>query len=102
MQPWLYFLVIGALFFFMMRFGCGSHVMGHGHHHHSDDNRHTGPGGSVPNAGPAQVRDPVRGMTIETNTARTSIHHGGVYYFCSDECRSKFEASPATYAVPAT
>ena len=31
----LYFLVWALAFFVMMRFGCGSHVMGHGHHHGS-------------------------------------------------------------------
>jgi hypothetical protein len=29
----LYFLLWAGLFFVMMRFGCGAHVMGHGHHH---------------------------------------------------------------------
>jgi hypothetical protein len=48
MQPWIYFLIMGALFFLMMRGGRGSHVMGHGHNHHHDDNRLTGPGASVP------------------------------------------------------
>ena len=102
MQPWIYFLIMGALFFLMMRGGCGSHVMGHGHHHNSDDNRLTGPGGSVPFVGPAQVRDPVCGMTVDTDTARTSVHRSAIYYFCSDECRSKFEASPENYTAPAT
>ena len=37
METLVYFLICGALIFFMMRFGCGAHVMGHGHgHHHSD------------------------------------------------------------------
>ncbi len=79
MQPLVYFLIIGALFLFMMRGCCGSHVMGHGHHHGADDNRQTGPGGSAPSIGPAQVRDPVCGMTIDTGTAKTVVHHGTVY-----------------------
>jgi hypothetical protein len=29
----IYFLLWAAAFFFMMRFGCGAHVMGHGHSH---------------------------------------------------------------------
>ena len=32
MQTLVYFLVWGAFIFFMMRFGCGAHVMG-GHRH---------------------------------------------------------------------
>ena len=34
MPTYLYFLLWGAFFFIMMRFGCGAHVMGHGHEHH--------------------------------------------------------------------
>ena len=33
MQPLLYFLLVAGLFIVMMRFGCGAHVMGHGHRH---------------------------------------------------------------------
>ncbi len=35
-QTILYFLIWGLLIFMMMRFGCGAHVMGHGHHRHRD------------------------------------------------------------------
>ena len=31
MPTYLYFLLWGAFFFVMMRFGCGAHIMGHGH-----------------------------------------------------------------------
>lgn len=31
MPIYLYFLLWGAFFFVMMRFGCGAHIMGHGH-----------------------------------------------------------------------
>ncbi len=33
MPTYLYFLLWGAFFFVMMRFGCGAHIMGHGHRH---------------------------------------------------------------------
>jgi hypothetical protein len=56
MQPWVYSLIVGTLFFLMMRGGCGSHVMGHRHHHGSDDNRLIGPGGSITSIGSAQAR----------------------------------------------
>ena len=59
------------------------------------------PGGSVPSVGPAQVRDPVCGMTIERATAKTCAHRDTVYYFCSDQCRSKFEAAPETFTASA-
>ena len=37
----LYFLFWAGLFVVLMRFGCGAHVMGHGHHH--DDSPSDGP-----------------------------------------------------------
>lgn len=37
MAPWLWFLIVGVVFFLMMRGGCGAHVMGHGHGGHRDD-----------------------------------------------------------------
>ena len=33
LQNLLYFAIWAGLFFLMMRYGCGSHIMGHGHHH---------------------------------------------------------------------
>ena len=36
MPTFIYFILWGALFFVMMRFGCGPHIMGHGHGHRSD------------------------------------------------------------------
>ena len=100
MQPWIYFLIIGALFFLMMRGGCGAHVMGHGHHQHGGGDQAPDPMGIVPASGPAGMRDPVCGMTIDIATAKTSVYRGIVRYFCSDECRGKFEASPEAYATP--
>ena len=32
MPTYLYFLLWGAFFFIIMRFGCGAHIMGHGRH----------------------------------------------------------------------
>ena len=100
MQTLIYFLIWGAFFFVMMRFGCGAHVMGHGHgHRRSGETPEAMPltVGAGP-AAPAKAVDPVCGMTIETASARTAIHDGRVYYFCSQNCRDKFAASPQTYA----
>ena len=33
MPTYLYFLLWGVFFLVMMRFGCGAHIMGHGHGH---------------------------------------------------------------------
>jgi len=100
MSTLLYFLVIGGLFFFMMRMGCGSHVMGHGHGQHEG---HEGHGGSVPSAGasrwapPTTEVDPVCGMTVNTGEAKSAVYDGTVYYFCSAEHRGQFEADPQRY-----
>ncbi len=85
----LYFALWAALIFVMMRFGCGAHVMGHGGHRRRHDTH-----GQIP---PVKATDPVCGMTVETATAKSSARSGHVYYFCSQTCREKFEASPGTY-----
>ena len=100
MQTLIYFLIWGAFFFLMMRFGCGAHVMGHGQGH-----RH---GGAKPDAmplaagagpaPPATAIDPVCGMTVETAGAGSAVHDGRTHYICSQNCREKFEASPQTYS----
>ena len=41
MEPWLYYLLFGIFFVVLMRFGCGSHVMGgHGRSVHASDRPH--------------------------------------------------------------
>ncbi len=98
MNSIVYFLLWGGLIFLMMRFGCGAHVMGHGGHRHR--HRHGG-NGQLP---PEKATDPVCGMTVETATAKSSARGGHIYYFCSQNCREKFEAAPETYlkTPPAT
>lgn len=51
LQDVLYYVFWAGLFFVMMRYGCGAHIMGHGHHHGAtepDQARQTG----VPSARP--------------------------------------------------
>lgn len=91
----LYFLIFAGLFAFMMRSGCGSHVMGHRGHHSGAH------GGDQPGAA-AKATDPVCGMTVDTATAKTAVHAGQTYYFCSESCRSKFEAAPQKYVGAVT
>jgi YHS domain-containing protein len=83
-------LLWGALFFFMMRFGCGAHIMGgHGHGGH---------GGSEPGAG-SENKEPVCGMTVNPQSAAAAaVHEGRTHYFCSTSCRDKFEQAPENYA----
>jgi YHS domain-containing protein len=95
----LYLLLWAGLFFVMMRYGCGAHIMGHGHHH--DTGTDSNNGGNVRWLPPDQVVDPVCGMTVQTANAKTAVQDGHVYYFCSENCRQKFEAAPASYAKAA-
>ena len=44
------------------------------------------------------AKDPVCGMDIDPKTAAgKSEYKGQTYYFCSDECRKKFEKEPKRY-----
>lgn len=116
------YLLWGGLFFLMMRFGCGSHMFGHRHgdqaqagHGGHDGGQSHGCCGPSPTASaegqkgsqthdipPAMHRDPVCGKSVATDTAKTSVHAGTVYYFCSRDCREIFEAAPETYLVDST
>jgi YHS domain-containing protein len=47
--------------------------------------------------------DPVCGMEVEEKTAEgyepnTSQYGGQTFYFCSQECRRRFEQAPQQYA----
>lgn len=98
MQALLYFAVWAGVLFLMMRFGCGSHATGHGHSHpaggHRDSRHDTEQPLWVP---PETDIDPVCGKTVHTETAKPSVHAGRVFYFCSRECRERFEAAPDLY-----
>jgi membrane fusion protein, copper/silver efflux system len=48
--------------------------------------------------------DPVCGMEVDRDAAgnakRTTTHDDHAYYFCSDDCKKKFDADPARYVDP--
>ena len=47
------------------------------------------------------TKDPVCGMTVRTGaTARSAVHDGHTYYFCSEGCRTRFAADPKRYVTP--
>ncbi len=84
MEGLLSFLIFAGLFYFMMRFGCGAHMI-HGHHgKHQDNeiNKHT---------------DPVCGMEVDTDKGYRKMYAGNLYRFCSRNCLDKFEAQPERY-----
>ena len=101
-QNIIYYLVWAALFFVMMRFGCGAHVMGHHHHGGAGSDDDHGLGGTGRWVPPEKSTDPVCGKTVETATAKSAVYAGHVYYFCSQTCRDKFEAAPASFVKPTT
>lgn len=83
------FLLFAALFYLMMRFGCGSHMV-HGHHH--ETRKGTGPGGG------SSSKDPVCGMEVEAGRGYAEVFAGREYRFCSRRCLDKFDASPEQFA----
>ena len=93
----MYFAIWAGLFFLMMRYGCGAHIMGHGHHHDGTGSNDHGDG-NVRWVPPDRAVDPVCGVTVQTAGAKSAVHDGHVYYFCSQDCRAKFEATSASYA----
>ncbi len=108
-------LLIGGLFFLVMRFGCGSHKGRSGSKHskagggccgggHGGKTKHEKTDAAPPiqqtDAPPETDTDPVCGMDVQTATAKPSFHDGLVYYFCSQDCREAFEASPGKYLGP--
>ena len=44
-------------------------------------------------------KDPVCGMTLEPDRAQSKRNfEGQTYYFCSTECRHKFDANPTQFS----
>ena len=105
----LSFLLFGALFFVMMRFGCGAQV-GHGGHAPQRDSK------SDQTVTPSTHRaldagvDPVCGMKVAPGASYASVYHDQTVSFGSRDCLDKFESQPQRYlgagamteAVPGT
>ncbi len=48
-----------------------------------------------------EARDPICGMTVHRSTARYMTRHAGErFYFCSEHCQARFEASPDDHLGP--
>lgn len=81
--------VWGGLFYVMMRYGCGAHMMG-GHSKHRDTGAAAGDG----------AKDPVCGMPVDPSHAKAAaVHDGRTYFFCSISCREKFEQDPTKFVT---
>ncbi len=90
MQGFLSLLLFAAFFYFMMRFGCGAHMV-HGHGGHGG---HQGDGPPTANG-----KDPVCGMDIGHSDGYAKMHEGRTYRFCSRKCLDEFEADPQRYVA---
>ncbi|BCG84083.1 copper-translocating P-type ATPase [Mesorhizobium sp. 113-3-9] len=75
--------------------------MTHSDHDHRGDHHSHGAHGSCcasEGADTAVLRDPVCGMTVDPDAGKPTSEHGGrLYHFCSEGCRTKFQAEPEKY-----
>lgn len=88
MEGLLSLLIFAGIFYVMMRFGCGAHMM-HGHKGSHDHNNN--------NANQQKHIDPVCGMEVDVDEGYGKMHQGLLYRFCSRDCLDKFESSPEQY-----
>jgi len=86
MDGLLSFLLFAGLFYFMMRHGCGAHMIhghdDHSHSHGSNDEKHI---------------DPVCDMEVNVEQGYGKMYQGSLYRFCSRSCLDKFDANPEHY-----
>lgn len=95
MESIIWFLIIGGVFFLMMKHGCGAHMGGHGGHGESHEG-HAGHGGTSPDS--HKVKDPVCGMEIYEDQAYAMIRREErQIFFCSEACHEKFRTEPEKY-----
>ena len=97
MEALLYFTIWAVAIFFMMRFGCGAHVMGHGRKHGQTEEAPKTVSSELRWVPPETDIDPVCGKAVSTGEAKPTVHAGNVYYLCSPECREVFEVAPELY-----
>lgn len=91
MSGLLSLLLFAVFFYFMMRFGCGAHMVhgNHGGHEHESHREH----------GEGSAKDPVCGMQVEPGKGYLKNQEGKLFHFCSRQCLDKFDAEPERYAA---
>jgi len=85
MDGLLSFLLFAGVFYLMMRYGCGAHMI-HGHSHGHSQGNHV-----------AKFIDPVCGMEVKADEGYGKMHEGVPYRFCTRNCLDKFDQNPAQY-----
>ena len=89
MDGLLSLLLFAVIFYFMMRFGCGAHMV-HGKNEKEDRNMDN-------ESSPGVHIDPVCGMKVDPEQGYGKMHDGQLYRFCSRSCLDRFETSPGQY-----
>jgi len=74
-------LIFAGLFYLMMRFGCGAHMI-HGHSSEKTEASHI---------------DPVCQMKVDQEKGYGMMHKGILHRFCSRQCMDQFEKEPEKY-----
>lgn len=90
MEGLLSLLLFAGLFFVLMRFGCGAHMM-HGHQGSHGHDKH--------DEGQKKHIDPVCGMEVNIEQGYGKMYEGNLYRFCSRDCLDKFEKEPEQYLI---
>ena len=89
-MQWLFTLLLfAALFYVMMRFGCGANMIHGNHGGHEGNEEHT-----TRNIG---SKDPVCGMEVSPTEGYSRMFEGKEYRFCSRKCLDQFDADPKRY-----
>jgi len=78
-------LLFAVLFFLMMRYGCGAHMM------------HGGHGKSHNKVKKEKYIDPVCDMEVKDDEGYGKMHEGELYRFCTRNCLNKFDDDPVRY-----
>jgi len=100
MSGLLWLLIWGGLFYFMMRFGCGSHMVHGAHGGHGGHNPDSGEGKSHQDHRSSDIgaTDPVCGMKVDADDGYSRTYQGRQYRFCSRNCLDQFDREPTRYA----
>ncbi len=85
MEGLVTFLIFAGLFYVMMRFGCGAHMIKGGHH------------GDKQEAENKSNVDPVCGIDVGVYEGYGKMHDEALYRFCSRECLDRFESEPEKF-----
>lgn len=78
-------LLFAILFYVMMRFGCGAHMV-HGHGGHGGSGHANG-----------KFIDPVCGKEVEPDQGYGMMYEGDLYRFCSRQCLDQFDSQPTLF-----